>query len=141
MAPTLLSTITHSTSVVCGPGSVVDIATGYGLEGPGIEFLWGRDFAHLSRQALRPTHPLVQWVPGLIRGKERPGREAEPSSLLVPWSRKSIAIPLLPLWAVRSVQRLSACTRVHFTFTSVVYFRFLPTEISTNSQECRQEFL
>jgi hypothetical protein len=28
----------------------------------------------------------------------------------------STAIPLLPLWAVRPVQSLSACTRVHFTF-------------------------
>ena len=27
----------------------------------------------------------------------------------------STAIPLLPLWAVRPVQILSACTRVHFT--------------------------
>jgi hypothetical protein len=27
------------------------------------------------------------------------------------------AIPLLPLWAVRPVQSLSACTRVHFSFT------------------------
>jgi len=50
------------------------------------------------------------------RGKERKGREADPSSLLVPWLRKSRAIPLLPLWAVRTVQSLSACTRVHFTF-------------------------
>ena len=32
------------------------------------------------------------------------------------WSRRSRAIPLLPLWAVRPVQSLSACTRVHFTF-------------------------
>ena len=29
---------------------------------------------------------------------------------IVPWTRKSRAIPLLPLWAVRSVQSLSACT-------------------------------
>jgi hypothetical protein len=29
----------------------------------------------------------------------------------------STAIPLLPLWTVRPVQSLSACTRVHFTFT------------------------
>ena len=29
----------------------------------------------------------------------------------------SRAIPLLPLWAVQPVQSLSACTRVHFTFT------------------------
>ena len=28
-----------------------------------------------------------------------------------------LPIPLLPLWAVRSVQSLSACTTVHFTFT------------------------
>jgi len=49
-------------------------------------------------------------------GKERPGRDADPNPFLVPWSRKSRAIPLLPLWAVRPVQSLSACTRVHFTF-------------------------
>ena len=28
-----------------------------------------------------------------------------------------LPIPLLPLWTVRSVQSLSACTTVHFTFT------------------------
>ena len=39
-----------------------------------------------------------------------------PHALLVPWSRKSRAIPLLPLWAVQPVQSLSACTRVHVTF-------------------------
>jgi hypothetical protein len=35
---------------------------------------------------------------------------------LVLWSRKIRAIPLLPLLAVRPVESLSACTRVHFTF-------------------------
>ena len=35
---------------------------------------------------------------------------------LVPWSRKSTAILLLPLRAVRPVQSLNACTRVHFTY-------------------------
>ena len=39
-----------------------------------------------------------------------------PHPLLVPWSRKSRAIPLLPPWVVRPVQSLSVCTRVHFTF-------------------------
>ena len=53
---------------------------------------------------------------GLSRCKERPGRDADPSPLLVPWSRKSTSIPLLPQWAVRPLQSLSACTRVHFFF-------------------------
>jgi len=29
----------------------------------------------------------------------------------------TLPIPLLPLWTVRPVQSLSACTKVHFTFT------------------------
>ena len=53
---------------VCGPVSVVGIATAYGLDGPGIESRWGRDFPHLSRPILRPTQPPVQWVTGLSRG-------------------------------------------------------------------------
>ena len=43
------------------------------------------------------------------------GETLTPHPLLVQWSRKSRAIPLLPLWAVWTVQSLSACTRVHFT--------------------------
>jgi hypothetical protein len=42
-----------------------------------------------------------------------------PHLLLVPWSRNSIAITLLPLWAVQPVQSLSACTRVTFTLPSL----------------------
>ena len=51
-------------------------------------------------------------------GKERPrgGGDADTSPLLVPLSRKSRAVPLLPPWAVGPVQSFSACTRVHFTF-------------------------
>jgi len=50
-------------------------------------------------------------------GKEWPGVTLIPQPLLVPWSRKSRAIPLLPLWPVRPVQSLSACSKVHFTLT------------------------
>jgi hypothetical protein len=41
-----------------GPGSSVAMATGYGLDGPGIESWWGRDFP-LSRLALGSTQPPV----------------------------------------------------------------------------------
>ena len=58
----------HCTAGQYGPGSVVGIATAYGLDGPGIESRLGRDFPNLSRPALRTTQPPVQWVPGLSRG-------------------------------------------------------------------------
>jgi len=68
-----------------GPGSSVGIGTGYGLDGPGIKSRWGRDFPHSSRPALEPTQTPVEGVPGLSRGKERPGRDADhsPSSSAV----------------------------------------------------------
>ena len=44
--------------------NVVTVATGYWLDGPGIEFRCGRDSPHPSRPAVRPTHPplsLYSW--------------------------------------------------------------------------------
>jgi hypothetical protein len=55
-------TFLQNTSV---PSSSVGIATGYGLDGPGIESWWGLDFPHLSRPALGP---IQSPVPVLSRG-------------------------------------------------------------------------
>ena len=51
-----------------GRGGAVGIATRYGLDGPGIESLWGRDFPHPSRPVLGPTQPPIHWVPGFEMG-------------------------------------------------------------------------
>jgi len=112
------------TSQRCGPGSVVGIATGYGLDGPGIESRWGTRFS-APVQTGPGAHPAsCTMYTGSLPGVKS-GRDVTliPHPLLVPWSWNSRAIPLLPLWAVRPVQSLSACTRVHFTyllFTSTI---------------------
>jgi hypothetical protein len=64
--------------------------------------------------------------PGVKSGR---GVNLTPHPLLVPWSLKSRAIPLLPLWSVRPVQSLSACTRVHFFFLTKMEHS-LPTDIN-----------
>ena len=49
-----------------GPGSSVDIATDYGLDGPESKPR-GDEIFRLQRPALGPTQPPVKWVPGLSR--------------------------------------------------------------------------
>jgi hypothetical protein len=61
-----------------------------------------------------------------------------PHPLIVPWSRKCGAIPLLSLWAVRPVQSLSACKRVHFTFTSR-YCKYLCLLSGYRYRSCEQQ--
>ena len=86
--------------LACAPGSVAGTATGYGLDGPRIESRWGRDFPHLSRPALGPTQPPVQWIPGLSGVKSGRGMTLTPCPLLVPWSWKGRSIPLLAIEGV-----------------------------------------
>jgi hypothetical protein len=83
-----------------GPGSSVGIAKDYGLDGPGIESWWGRDFPRLSRPALGPTQPPIQWVQGFFpRVKCGPGvlLTTHPLLVLRSWKSSTIAPPIL--WA------------------------------------------
>ena len=152
---------------VCAPGSVVGIATGYGLDGAGIESRWGVRFSAPVRTG--PGAHLASCTMGIGSfPRVKSGRDVTLTlqPLLVPWSRKSRAIPLPPLplgrtactepqclytgalfltntydpsppssavvkkeqsytstpslWAVRPVQSLSACTRVHFSLQILI---------------------
>jgi hypothetical protein len=60
----------------CGQGSSVGIATGYGLDGPGIEYRWGaRFFAHV--QTGPEAHPASCTMgTGSFPGVKRPGSGA-----------------------------------------------------------------
>ena len=60
-----ISSLTLVLILSCG-GNSVGVGTHYGLDGPGIEFRWGRDFTHKSRPALRPTQPPMQCLPRLL---------------------------------------------------------------------------
>ena len=109
--------------MLVGCDSSVGIASGYGLDGPGIEFRWG---ARLSApvQTGPKAHPhLCTMDTGSFLGVKS-GRVVTPTThpLLVPWSRKSRAIPVPPLWAVRPVHSLSACARAHFIFFTIRCF-------------------
>jgi len=53
--------------ILCGPGSSVDIATDYGLDGPESN-PGGDEIFCPSRSALGPTQPPVKWLPCLSRG-------------------------------------------------------------------------
>ena len=97
--------------------------TGYELDGPGIESRWGEIFITCPDGPW--THPAscklgIGSFPGVNSGR---GVTLTPHSLLLPWSWKGRAIPLLPLWAVRPVQSLSACTGVTFTFQLFYLFQ------------------
>ena len=100
----------------CGPGSSVGIATELRAGRSGDRIPVGARFS-APVQTGPGAHPASRTMgtgsfPGVKSGR---GVTLTPHTLLVLWSRKSRAIPLLPLWAVRLVQSLSACTRVHFT--------------------------
>jgi len=130
------------------------MAIGYGLDSPGIESRWGARFSAPVQTGLG-AHPssCTMGTGSLPEVKSGRGVTLTTHPLLVPWSRKSRAIPLLPLWAVRPVQSLSACTtaifcvnyifcsRVHWNITAVAWSNpdgFLLLEGCERSSVCQK---
>ena len=64
---------------LCGPGSVVGIATAYGLDGPGIESRWGEILRTCPDRPWGPPSLLYNGYRVFHGGKVRPGRDADPS--------------------------------------------------------------
>jgi hypothetical protein len=66
-------------SIEGGPGSVVDRATGYGLDGLGIESRGDEVFRTCPDRLWGPPSLLYNGHLVFPLGKERPGRDADPS--------------------------------------------------------------
>ena len=64
----ILTSIARTKEEYRGPGSIVGIATGYGLDGPWIETRCGARFSAPVQTDPGAHQPPVQWVPGLSRG-------------------------------------------------------------------------
>jgi hypothetical protein len=75
-----------------GPGSSVGIATGYGLDDPGIESRGGggQMFGTCPDRPWGPPSLLYNGYRVFPGGRKRPGRDVDPSPLLVPWSKNRV---------------------------------------------------
>ena len=98
-----------------GRVSLVGIATRYGLDGPGIQSRWWRDFPHPSTPALGPPSLLYSGYPVFFLGVKWPGCDVDRPLFLTPrW--KSRAIHLLPIWVHTAHFRM----KITFIFITIL---------------------
>ena len=108
------------TTELCGRGSSVGIATGWGLDGPEIESRWGCKIFH--------TCPYWPWGPPSLlyngyrvfpMGKEGPKRDTKPSPLLVPLVMKEQSYTSTPPMG------RTACTEPQCLYNRALYLFYL----------------
>jgi hypothetical protein len=75
----IIMSSSSSISILCGPVSSVGIATGYGLRGPGIESRWGEIFRTYPDRPRDPPSLLYNVYRVFPGGRNRPGRDTDPS--------------------------------------------------------------
>ena len=99
-----------------GPGSSVGIATGYGLDGPGIKSRWGVRFS-ATVQTGPGTHPASRTMvtgsfPGIKSGQ---GVTLTPHPLLVPLVMKEYSYTSIP------PTDCTACTEPQCLYNGALY--------------------
>jgi hypothetical protein len=80
LSSSIFSSILYNTRIyLIGHDSSVGIATGYGLDGPEIESRWGEIFRTCPDRPWGPPSLLYNGYRVFTEGKERSGRDADPS--------------------------------------------------------------
>jgi len=100
-----------------GPGSSVGIATGYELDSPGSNPGGGEIFTTCPDRLWGPPSLLYNGYRVFPEVKSGQGVTLTPQPPSGPEVKKEQSYTSTPPMARRPLQSLSACTRVHFTFT------------------------
>jgi len=117
------------TDIYCRSGSSVGIATELraGRSGES-KSRWGRDFPHLPRPALGPTQTPVNGYRVFPGGKERPGRDADPSSPSSAVGHERVQLYLYSPYGPYGLYRASApvqwCTLPIYFFDHISFSSF-----------------
>ena len=120
-----------------GWDSSVGIATGYRLDGPGTETRWGRDFPYLSTWS--PPSLLYNVYRVFPEGKERPGRDADPSPPSSAVGHERVELYLYSFYGPYGLYRASVpvqgCT-LPFSFTYRMYKLLILNVLDDNILIC-----